>query len=144
MKWAAEIPLRLQLEREREGLLQCLVFMAQPKIAALKQAIISLPVSHTVALWNVSPLSPASTTSCTPHPPFSSSLGLSIPSRPALPGSLSLVLWEPLRKSFAAVVFYSTGTSYQPGLALPFLAVALKQGSAVNRRNIHREILEKW
>lgn len=55
-----------QGEREREtvGLLQSLVFMAQPEIAALKQAIISLPLhlslplSPTLLRYEMSPLSP--------------------------------------------------------------------------------------
>lgn len=93
------------------GLLRSLVFMAQPEIAALKQAIISRPpfcLPHCCAMkFPPQPPSPPPPNllpppllhciplSCIfllPHPSIHPSipLGLSIPSRPALPGSLSV------------------------------------------------------
>lgn len=128
--WSSEIPAPLngaeergregegEKERERDcGAAQSLVFMTQPQIAALKQAIISLPspfLPHCCAM-NPPPLS-----SSHPHPlPFLPSVFLHH-ILPCLFSTLSLyspVLWEPLRKSFSVVGLYPTGGSYQPTAA---------------------------
>ena len=90
-----------------------LVFMAQLKISALKQAIIapltlqlSVLPSTTLLLYEMSPLLllPLLTLLHFITPLFSSS-----PPTVSAPLLTLSVLWEPLRKSFAAVVFYSTG-----------------------------------
>lgn len=96
-----------------------LVFIAQLKIAALKQAIISpLSLSTSLPFFHPHRCSMKCLPSFSPLTPLHLILPLFLPlSSLLLSPAPSVLLWEPLRKSFAAVVFYPTGGSYQPGLA---------------------------
>lgn len=134
--------------------------MAQLKIAALKQAIISLSLSpfclpHCCCIkclpslpYLCSPLCISTPThSPISNSPFSRSPFLSLHFSALQSPRLSLcasVLWEPLRKSFAAVVFIRQGVLLAARLgwfAEMFSCVALKKVCSLQWS---RKDAEKW